>query len=255
MEIDQQRYPVSQLDWLLDDLVRRVPHLTRAVFLSQDGLALGASRGLDQADTEHLAALAAGFQSLARGASRHFGGDARQSIIEMTSGFFIVSAAGQGTCLAVLTTTEADIGQVAYEMAILVQRTGDHLQVNMRTRSALSDTLGTGAMPAKRRTMARRCGRSRSPAVCSDAGPHAALRRGLRPGRDGHRDPGPDRGPRRPRTGAHRRAAACPAARDGGGHRFRRRSAARRGPHPPRGPAGTRSCHDPGTGPDEGASG
>jgi hypothetical protein len=39
----------------------------------------------------------------------------------------------------VLTTTEADIGQVAYEMAILVQRTGDHLQVNMRTRSALSD--------------------------------------------------------------------------------------------------------------------
>jgi predicted regulator of Ras-like GTPase activity (Roadblock/LC7/MglB family) len=139
MEIDQQRYPASQLDWLLDDLVRRVPYLTQAVFLSQDGLALGASRGLAQADTEHLAALAAGFNSLARGASRHFGGEARQSIIEMTSGFFIVSAAGQGTCLAVLTTTEADIGQVAYEMAILVQRTGDHLQVNMRTRSALSD--------------------------------------------------------------------------------------------------------------------
>ena len=38
-----QRYPVNQLDWLLDDLVMRVPHLTRAVFLSQDGLALGAS--------------------------------------------------------------------------------------------------------------------------------------------------------------------------------------------------------------------
>ena len=134
------RYPVNQLDWLLDDLVMRVPHLTRAVFLSQDGLALGASRGMEQADVEHLAALAAAFQSLARSASHTFGGDARQSIIEMTSGFFIVSAAGQGTCLAVLTTTEADIGQVAYEMAILVQRTGDHLQVNMRTRSALFPT-------------------------------------------------------------------------------------------------------------------
>jgi predicted regulator of Ras-like GTPase activity (Roadblock/LC7/MglB family) len=139
------RYAVNQLDWLLDDLVRRVPNLTRAVFLSQDGLALGASRGMDQADVEHLAALAAAFQSLARSASNHFGGDARQSIIEMTSRFFIVSAAGQGTCLAVLTTTEADIGQVAYEMAILVQRTSDHLQVNMRTPSALSGTLGTGA--------------------------------------------------------------------------------------------------------------
>jgi predicted regulator of Ras-like GTPase activity (Roadblock/LC7/MglB family) len=140
-----QRYPVNQLDWLLDDLVMRVSHITRAVFLSQDGLALGASRGMEQSDVEHLAALAAAFQSLARSASHHFGGDARQSIIEMSSGFFIVSAAGQGTCLAVLTTAEADIGQVAYEMAVLVQRTGDHLQVNMRARSALSSRLGTGA--------------------------------------------------------------------------------------------------------------
>jgi predicted regulator of Ras-like GTPase activity (Roadblock/LC7/MglB family) len=133
-----QRYPVNQLDWLLDDLVLRVSHITQAVFLSQDGLALGASKGMDQADMEHLAALAAAFQSLARSASAHFGGDARQAIIEMTSGFFIVSAAGQGTCLAVLTTGEADIGQVAYEMAVLIQRTADHLQVNMRTNSGLS---------------------------------------------------------------------------------------------------------------------
>lgn len=130
-------YPASQLDWLLDDLVVRVAHIQRAVFLSQDGLALGASRGLDRADAEHLAALAAGFQSLARGA-RHFGGgEVRQTIIEMTSGFLFVTAAGQGTCLAVLTEAEADVGLVAYEMAVLVQRTGEHLQVTMRTPSAL----------------------------------------------------------------------------------------------------------------------
>jgi predicted regulator of Ras-like GTPase activity (Roadblock/LC7/MglB family) len=148
-----QRYPASQLDWLLDDLVMRVPHITRAVYLSQDGLALGASRGMAQADVEHLAALAAGLNSMARAAGMHLGGEARQSIIEMTSGFFIVSAAGQGTCLAVLTTTEADIGQVAYEMAILVQRTGDHLQVNTRTRSALS-VARTTPNAVERRTMA-----------------------------------------------------------------------------------------------------
>jgi len=111
------------------------------VFLSQDGLALGASRGLDRADAEHLAALAAGFQSLARGAGRHFGGgEVRQTIIEMTSAFLFVTAAGQGTCLAVLTGAEADVGLVAYEMAVLVQRTGDHLQVITRTPSALSDS-------------------------------------------------------------------------------------------------------------------
>ena len=64
---------VGQLDWLLDDLVRRVGHVTKAVILSQDGMALGASQSLGRDDAEHLAALAAGFQSLARGAERHFG--------------------------------------------------------------------------------------------------------------------------------------------------------------------------------------
>lgn len=132
-----QHRPVSQLDWLMDDLVTRVADIQRAVLLSQDGLALGSSRALDQADAEHLAALAAGFQSLARGAGRHFGGgEVRQTIIEMASGFLFVMAAGQGTCLAVLTGAEPDVGQVAYEMAVLVQRTGEHLQVNMRTSSA-----------------------------------------------------------------------------------------------------------------------
>jgi len=124
---------VGQLDWLLDDLVRRVGHVTKAVILSQDGMALGASQTLG-----HLAALAAGFQSLARGAGRHFGGGGvRQTIIEMESGFLLVSAAGSGTCLAVIAEEGADLGVVAYEMAILIRRTGEHIRVNTRA-SALS---------------------------------------------------------------------------------------------------------------------
>jgi predicted regulator of Ras-like GTPase activity (Roadblock/LC7/MglB family) len=129
-------YPAGQLDWLLDDLVMRVPQIQRAVYLSQDGLALGASRGLDRADAEHLAALAAGFQSMARGAGQHFGGGrVRQTIIEMESAFLFVSAAGHGTCLAVLSTGDADIGLVAYEMAVLVRRSNEHLGVAARPTS------------------------------------------------------------------------------------------------------------------------
>jgi predicted regulator of Ras-like GTPase activity (Roadblock/LC7/MglB family) len=128
----------GQLDWLLDDLVRRVGHVTKAVILSQDGMALGASETLGRDDAEHLAALAAGFQSLARGAGRHFGGGGvRQTIIEMESGFLLVSAAGSGTCLAVIAEEGADLGVVAYEMAILIRRTGEHIRVNTRA-SALS---------------------------------------------------------------------------------------------------------------------
>jgi predicted regulator of Ras-like GTPase activity (Roadblock/LC7/MglB family) len=124
----------GQIDWLLDDLVRRVSHVSKAVILSKDGIALGASQSLDRDDAEHLAAMAAGFQSLARGAARHFGSGAgvRQTIIEMESGYLLVSAAGGGTCLAVLAEQGADLGLVAYEMAILVRRTGEHITVSTR---------------------------------------------------------------------------------------------------------------------------
>ncbi len=123
----------SELSWLLDDLVRRVPQVSKVVMLTQDGLAIGASAGLSREDAEHLAALAAGFQSMARGAGQHFGGGrVRQTIIEMEAAFLFVSAAGQGTCLAVLSTGDADIGLVAYDMAVLVRRSNEPLGVAAR---------------------------------------------------------------------------------------------------------------------------
>jgi len=74
----------GELTWLLNDLVNPVPQARKAVMLTQGGLALGASAGLTREDAEHLAALAAGFYSMARGAGRHFGGGrVRQTIIEM----------------------------------------------------------------------------------------------------------------------------------------------------------------------------
>ena len=43
-----------------------------------------------------------------------------------------VTAAGSGTCLAVIANRDADLGHVAYEMAILVRRTGEHIRVGLR---------------------------------------------------------------------------------------------------------------------------
>jgi predicted regulator of Ras-like GTPase activity (Roadblock/LC7/MglB family) len=130
---------IGQLDWLLDDLVRRVGPISKAVILSQDGIALGASGTLKRDDAEHLAALAAGFQSLARGAGQHFGGGrVRQTIIEMEAGFLLVTATGSGTCLAVIADEGADLGLVAYEMAVMVRRSGEHIRVSPRP-SAFSD--------------------------------------------------------------------------------------------------------------------
>ena len=128
----------ANLTWLLDDLVERVPTAEQAVVLSADGLMMGASAGLSREDAEHMSAMAAGFQSLAKGASRHFGaGPVRQTVVEMESAFLFVTAAGQGACLAVLASADADLGLIAYEMAMLVTRFGPNMDAP--GRSSVSD--------------------------------------------------------------------------------------------------------------------
>ena len=123
----------GQLSWLLDNLVNQVQHVQRALILSRDGLVVAASRGLTPEDSEHLSALAAGMQSLARGTGRQFrGGEVRQTIIEMEHAFLFVIAAGKGTCLAVLTSAEPNVGLIAYEMAMLVRRMGKYLAAEPR---------------------------------------------------------------------------------------------------------------------------
>ncbi|WP_405774081.1 roadblock/LC7 domain-containing protein [Streptomyces sp. NBC_00859] len=121
------------LDWLLDDLTNRVEHVRHALVLSNDGLVTGASKELGQEDAEHLAAVASGLHSLAKGSGRHFrAGGVRQTMIEFDEGVLFVTAAGEGSCLSILSTADADIGQIAYEMTLLVNRVGEHLAVAAR---------------------------------------------------------------------------------------------------------------------------
>jgi len=116
------------LTWLLDDLVGRVKHTEHAIVLSVDGLLKASSRGLSKDDGEHLSAISSGIQSLARGAGHRFGGGpVQQTIVEMKSSFLLVKAAGHGACLAVLASEDADLGLIAYEMAMLVTRAGKFL--------------------------------------------------------------------------------------------------------------------------------
>lgn len=130
----------GNLTWLLDDLVKRVTTAKQAVVLSADGLMMGASTGLNREDAEHLSAMAAGFQSLAKGASRHFkAGPVRQTVVEMEEAFLFVTAAGQGACLAVVASADADLGLIAYEMAMLVTRVGAKLDAPGRPGAAATD--------------------------------------------------------------------------------------------------------------------
>ncbi|SCL12985.1 roadblock/LC7 domain-containing protein [Micromonospora inyonensis] len=130
----------ADLDWLLDELVDRVPAAQQAVVLSADGLLMGASAGLERDAAEHFCAMASGFASLAKGASRHFAaGPVRQTVVEMESAYLFVTTAGQGACLAVLSDADTDIGLVAYEMAMLVTRVGETLSTPSRGSTVVAD--------------------------------------------------------------------------------------------------------------------
>ncbi len=129
----RQQRESGGLGWLLDDMVDRITQVKHALILSSDGLVTGTSRDLQEVDAEHLAAVSSSFHSLAKGAGRHFGaGEVRQTMIEFEEGFLFVTAAGDGSCLSILTGEGTDVGQIAYEMTLLVHRVGEHLGVAPR---------------------------------------------------------------------------------------------------------------------------
>jgi predicted regulator of Ras-like GTPase activity (Roadblock/LC7/MglB family) len=123
----------DRLDWLLDDLVRRLAGAEQAIVLSGDGLLLGRSATLDRDSAEHLAAMASAFQSLSRGVGAHFGkGLVQQTVVELEYGYLVVTEAGEGACLALLASVHADLGMVAYEMNVIVQQVGSSLSAGPR---------------------------------------------------------------------------------------------------------------------------
>lgn len=125
---NRQPPTASRLNWLLDDLAERLPSVRMALVLSGDGLPMGVSRDVSREDGEHLSAVAAGIHGLAKGVGTHFrAGTVRQTLVELDDAFLFVTAAGHGSCLAVFADSQADIGQIAYEMTLLVKRVGEHL--------------------------------------------------------------------------------------------------------------------------------
>ncbi|QIS14061.1 roadblock/LC7 domain-containing protein [Nocardia arthritidis] len=128
---------VRDLDWLLTKFVAEVPSVRHAAVVSADGLITAASADLPTEQADRLAAVTAGLASLATGVSNLFGGGVvQQSIIEMQYGYLLLMSAGSGAFLATLTTGGSDIGQVGYDMALLVDSVGTALQVTERSRSA-----------------------------------------------------------------------------------------------------------------------
>ena len=58
-----------------------------------------------------------------------------QTVVEMQRGLLVVMAISDGSSLAVLAAADCDMGLVAYEMALLVERVGSALTPEVRSMS------------------------------------------------------------------------------------------------------------------------
>ncbi|KAB8197118.1 roadblock/LC7 domain-containing protein [Nonomuraea phyllanthi] len=121
------------VNWLVSGFVDEVPGVAHAVVVSADGLPMAYSRGFPKDRADQLAAIAAGLVSLTQGSARVFeGGGVTQTLVEMQYGLLLVMSISDGSCLAVLAAPDCDMGLVAYQMTILVERAGQVLTPAVR---------------------------------------------------------------------------------------------------------------------------
>jgi predicted regulator of Ras-like GTPase activity (Roadblock/LC7/MglB family) len=115
----------QDLNWLITNFVERVPAVAHAIVVSADGLPVAFSDGFPADRADQLAAVTSGLSSLTQGAARVFeAGSVIQTVVEMEGGLLLVMAISNGSSLAVLAASDCDMGLVAYEMTLLVERVG-----------------------------------------------------------------------------------------------------------------------------------
>lgn len=128
----QQPQP-NQFGWLVNGFAERVPGVAHAIVVSTDGLLLTSSARLPRDRADQLAAVASGLISLTQGAARCFeAGGVVQTVVEMERGIVLLMSISDGSCLAVLASPTCDIGQIGYEMTLLVDKVGRVLTPELR---------------------------------------------------------------------------------------------------------------------------
>ncbi len=131
MNVEQQHdlsADVRNFNWLLERFVDDTSGVNGAVAVSSDGLLMAMSSSIDRVTAEQVSAIIAGIASLGLSTARCFGlGGLDQVIIAMRGGFLFVSSVSDGSCLGVIATGGCDVGNVGYQMGLLVERAGSVL--------------------------------------------------------------------------------------------------------------------------------
>jgi predicted regulator of Ras-like GTPase activity (Roadblock/LC7/MglB family) len=137
------RAAAADFTWLLNRFATETAGVVDAIAVSSDGLLIAVSQLRDPADSERLAAIVSGMTSLAAGAAGNYGlGGLNKVIIDLENGHILVSSIGSGAVLGVVTSKEAKLGNIAYEMTVFANRVGTALspQLVLELKNSVGST-------------------------------------------------------------------------------------------------------------------
>lgn len=129
--------PSTAWSFLLDELCE-VQGIDHAVAVSGDGLVMAASSQLSADYADQAAAITSGLSSLTSGACRLMNaGEVESTVVDMTGGVMIIMTINERSILTVLADKQAELGQVVYEMDMLIKRAGE-LFIPLQRQSAVN---------------------------------------------------------------------------------------------------------------------
>jgi predicted regulator of Ras-like GTPase activity (Roadblock/LC7/MglB family) len=118
----------QQFNWLLKQFATKTAEVLDAIAVSSDGLLIAMANPGNRDDADRLAAITSAMISLGQGASRVYNlGQTNKIIMDMDQGYLLVSAISAGSALGVLASRAADLGNLAYQMAVFANRAGSVL--------------------------------------------------------------------------------------------------------------------------------
>src|SRR5260221_7334576 len=124
---DEERLRADAADftWMVARFANETAGVVDAIAVSSDGLLIAVSSAQDPGASERLAAVVSGMTSLAAGAAGNYGlGALNKVIIDMEGGYLLIARIGNGAVFGAVTTQDAKLANVAYEMTLFANRVG-----------------------------------------------------------------------------------------------------------------------------------
>lgn len=131
----------EQIRHFLETFANKTPGVTSVLVSSKEGLELAAHNLEDDGVSDRLSAVTSGLFSLTKGAGAFLDGDGalRQNITQFVGGFLFIVPGGPGANVTVLTDSSIDIGQIGFEIELLVNQVSHVLSVETRPPQSHAD--------------------------------------------------------------------------------------------------------------------